>query len=110
MAGGYVKGTFTNADGVRRRFPGIVLDEHGARVDGYLFVSNNLETHWAMLDEFEDGYDRVEVSVTTVEGQQVTAWIYQLQPQAELKQKRLSVTREPFSRSAAITRFLLRRF
>jgi gamma-glutamylcyclotransferase (GGCT)/AIG2-like uncharacterized protein YtfP len=68
--------------GCSGRFPGIVLDEHGARVDGYLFVSNNLETHWAMLDEFEEGYDRVEVSVTTVEGQQVTAWIYQLQPQA----------------------------
>ncbi|MDR7941061.1 gamma-glutamylcyclotransferase family protein [Enterobacter soli] len=80
---GYVKGTFyAHGWGAAADFPGIVLDEHGARVDGYLFVSNNLETHWAMLDEFEEGYDRVEVSVTTVEGQQVTSWIYQLQPQA----------------------------
>lgn len=80
---GYVKGTFyARGWGAAADFPGIVLDEHGARVDGYLFVSNNLETHWAMLDEFEEGYDRVEVSVTTVEGQHVTAWIYQLQPQA----------------------------
>ena len=80
---GYVKGTFyAHGWGAAADFPGIVLDEHGARVDGYLFVSNNLETHWAMPDEFEEGYDRVEVSVTTVEGRQVTSWIYQLQPQA----------------------------
>jgi gamma-glutamylcyclotransferase (GGCT)/AIG2-like uncharacterized protein YtfP len=51
---GYVKGTFTHADGVPRPISRIVLDEHGARVDGYLFVSDNLETHWAMLDEFEE--------------------------------------------------------
>jgi gamma-glutamylcyclotransferase (GGCT)/AIG2-like uncharacterized protein YtfP len=35
-----------------------------------------------MLDEFEDGYDRVEVDVTTTNGERVSAWIYQLQPQA----------------------------
>jgi hypothetical protein len=33
-----------------------------------------------MLDEFEEGYDRVAVEVTTAEEQRVTAWIYQLQP------------------------------
>jgi gamma-glutamylcyclotransferase (GGCT)/AIG2-like uncharacterized protein YtfP len=33
-----------------------------------------------MLDEFEEGYDRVSVEVTTDDGQQVSAWIYQLQP------------------------------
>ncbi|QMR74212.1 gamma-glutamylcyclotransferase family protein [Enterobacter sp. RHBSTW-00175] len=82
---GYVKGTFyARGWGAAADFPGIVLDEHGARVDGYLFVSDNLETHWPMLDEFEEGYDRVEVSVTTLEGQHVTAWIYQLQPRAAI--------------------------
>jgi gamma-glutamylcyclotransferase (GGCT)/AIG2-like uncharacterized protein YtfP len=35
-----------------------------------------------MLDEFEDGYDRVEVDVITTNGEQVSAWIYQLQPNA----------------------------
>ena len=29
----------------------------------------------------EDGYDRVDVEVTTLEGEKITAWIYQLQPQ-----------------------------
>ncbi|VFS92353.1 Uncharacterised protein [Raoultella planticola] len=35
-----------------------------------------------MLDEFEEGYDRVAVEVTMAEEQSVTAWIYQLQPPA----------------------------
>ncbi|MEQ9878544.1 gamma-glutamylcyclotransferase family protein [Pectobacterium aroidearum] len=79
---GYVTGTFYERGwGAAADFPGIVLDERGPRVSGDLFLSANLEAHWPMLDEFEEGYDRVEVVVTTAEGQQVTAWIYQLQPQ-----------------------------
>lgn len=79
---GHVTGTFYERGwGAAADFPGIVLDKNGPRVDGYLFLSHNLEPHWPMLDEFEEGYDRVEVDVTTVEGQQITAWIYQLQPQ-----------------------------
>jgi len=35
---------------------------------------------WPMLDDFEEGYDRVPVEVTTDDGQQISAWIYQLQP------------------------------
>lgn len=50
---------------------------------GYLFISDRLALHWPMLDEFEDGYDRVPVEVTTTDGQQRTAWIYQLQPQQD---------------------------
>lgn len=64
-------------------WPGIVLHSDGPRVEGYLFISDNLSAHWQMLDEFEDGYDRVEVTVTTTEGKQVQAWIYQLQPHSE---------------------------
>ena len=55
----------------------------GPCVEGYLFTLDNLSAHWQMLDEFEDGYDRVEVTVTTSEGKQVQAWIYQLQPRSE---------------------------
>ncbi|MEI7411778.1 gamma-glutamylcyclotransferase family protein [Pectobacterium aroidearum] len=79
---GYVTGMFYESGwGAATGFPGLILDEQGAHVGGYLFLSNNLEAHWTMLDEFEEGYDRVEVVVTTAEGQQVTAWVYQLQPQ-----------------------------
>lgn len=79
---GSVSGTFYERGwGAAADFPGIVLQENGPRVPGYLFISEKLEPHWPMLDEFEDGYDRVEVDVTTSNGEQVTAWIYQLQPQ-----------------------------
>ncbi|BAN94950.1 hypothetical protein E05_01840 [Plautia stali symbiont] len=81
---GTVAGTYyANGWGAAADFPGIVLDEHGARVPGYLFISDRLALHWPMLDEFEDGYDRVPVEVTTSDGQQRTAWIYQLQPQQD---------------------------
>lgn len=79
---GYVTGTFYERGwGAAADFPGIVLDKNGPSVHGYVFLSNNLAMHWPMLDEFEEGYDRVEVDVITTEGQHVTAWIYQLQPQ-----------------------------
>ena len=62
---GTVAGTYyANGWGAAADFPGIVLDEHGARVPGYLFISDRLALHWPMLDEFEDGYDRVPVEVT----------------------------------------------
>ena len=68
---------FTRAAGAQ---PPISLDAHGPRVNGYLFLSDRLAAHWPMLDDFEEGYDRVPVEVTTDDGQQISAWIYQLQP------------------------------
>ncbi|MFE4110574.1 gamma-glutamylcyclotransferase family protein [Kosakonia sp. YIM B13611] len=79
---GYVTGTFYEFGwGAAADYPGLVLDKDGPRIDGYLFLSTNLAGHWPMLDEFEAGYDRVQVDVKTLDGKQVTAWIYQLQPQ-----------------------------
>jgi gamma-glutamylcyclotransferase (GGCT)/AIG2-like uncharacterized protein YtfP len=64
---GFVSGTFYERGwGAAADFPGIVLHPDGPRVEGYLFISDNLSAHWQMLDEFEDGYDRVEVTVTTL--------------------------------------------
>lgn len=78
---GYVTGTFyARGWGAAADFPGIVLDAHGPRVNGYLFLSDRLAAHWPMLDDFEEGYDRVPVEVTTDDGQQISARIYQLQP------------------------------
>ena len=80
---GFVSGTvYERGWGAAADFPGIVLHPDGPRVEGYLFISDNLAAHWQMLDEFEDGYDRVEATVTTLEGKQVKAWIYQLQPRS----------------------------
>ena len=81
---GYVTGTFYERGwGAAADFPGIVLHKNGPQVQGYRFTSDNLEAHWPMLDEFEDGYDRVEVDVITTNGEQLSAWIYQLQPQTQ---------------------------
>ena len=57
------------------------MDDKGEKVQCYLVISGNLYAHWAMLDEVEDGYVRVEVACTTEDGQTLTAWIYQLLPQ-----------------------------
>lgn len=46
----YARGWGAAAD-----FPGIVLDAHGPRVNGYLFLSDRLAAHWPMLDDFEEG-------------------------------------------------------
>jgi gamma-glutamylcyclotransferase (GGCT)/AIG2-like uncharacterized protein YtfP len=79
---GSVKGIFFERGwGAAADFPGIVLDSNAGHVNGSLFFSQNLTAHWPMLDAFEDGYDRVDVEVTTLEGEKVMAWIYQLQPQ-----------------------------
>ncbi|MGK3141328.1 gamma-glutamylcyclotransferase family protein [Pantoea sp. C2G6] len=78
---GSVNGTFYERGwGAAADFPGIVLNEQGPDVPGYLFISDQLDAHWPMLDEFEEGYDRVPVQVNTRDNQQVSAWIYQLQP------------------------------
>ncbi len=54
---GYVTGTFyARGWGAAADFPGIVLDAHGPRVNGYLFLSDRLAAHWPMLDDFEEGY------------------------------------------------------
>ncbi len=50
---------------------------------GFLFTSDKLAAHWPMLDAFEEGYDRVEVCVSTHDNQQLSAWIYQLQPREQ---------------------------
>lgn len=65
--------------GAEMGYPGIVLDDTGNRVHGFLFTSPNLATHWSVLDEFEGSeYERVPVDVTTSDGQLVRSCIYML--------------------------------
>jgi gamma-glutamylcyclotransferase (GGCT)/AIG2-like uncharacterized protein YtfP len=78
---GHVTGTYHNSGwGAAMGFPGLVLSSQGEKVPGVIFSSDALTDHWAMLDEFEDGYDRVEVDVVTDNGI-IRAWVYQLQPE-----------------------------
>ncbi|WP_226571682.1 gamma-glutamylcyclotransferase family protein [Mangrovibacter yixingensis] len=60
-------------------YPALVLDSQGGIVDGYLFTSQKLDEHWAMLDDFEGAdYLRVTVDVTTQQGQKMSAFVYSL--------------------------------
>ena len=59
--------------------PGIVPDEDGMAVDGFVFASEHLAEHWQMLDEGEgEGYRRVRVRVLLEGGEQVDAQVYAL--------------------------------
>ncbi len=65
--------------GAAMGYPGIDLDEHGGEVKGFLFTSENLSGHWAVLDEFEgEVYERVLTKVTLKGGSTVDAYIYTL--------------------------------
>jgi gamma-glutamylcyclotransferase (GGCT)/AIG2-like uncharacterized protein YtfP len=60
-------------------YPGIVLDERGGKVQGFLFSSERLAEHWARLDEFEgEGYERVLTTAELEDGTAVDAYIYRL--------------------------------
>ena len=55
--------------GAELGYPGIDLDEHGEEVEGFLFNSENLSGHWAVLDEFEgEAYERVPAKVKLKDG------------------------------------------
>jgi len=65
--------------GAAMGYPGIDLDEHGGEVKGFLFTSENLSGHWAVLDEFEgEIYERVLTKVKLKCGSTIDAYIYTL--------------------------------
>ena len=75
-----VKGTlFQEGWGAAVGYPGIILDDLGGEVHGFIFSSDELSAHWARLDEFEgDGYERVVTSAKLGDGTVVKAHIYVL--------------------------------
>lgn len=65
--------------GAAAGYPGIILDEHGGIVPGFLFSSEALADHWPRLDAFEgDGYVRVVTRVARHDGTTVDAYVYAL--------------------------------
>ena len=65
--------------GATMGYPGIVLDEHGDEIQGFLFSSEKLSDHWARLDEFEgESYERVMTVVKLKGNRTVNAYIYEL--------------------------------
>ena len=65
--------------GAAMGYPGIDLDVHGDEVQGFLFTSEKLSDHWAMLDAFEGkSYERVLTIVKLRDNRTVDAYIYTL--------------------------------
>ena len=65
--------------GAAMGYPGIVLDEQGDEIQGFLFSSEKLSAHWAALDAFEgDAYERRLTTVKRKDNRTVDAFIYAL--------------------------------
>jgi gamma-glutamylcyclotransferase (GGCT)/AIG2-like uncharacterized protein YtfP len=75
-----VRGTlYPEGWGATVGYPGIVLDEIGSEVEGFIFSSDELAAHWTRLDEFEGaGYKRVPARATLEDGTIVDAHVYAL--------------------------------
>lgn len=76
-----VKGTLVKAGwGAGMGYPGLILDEQGMDIPGYVFSSSKLSLHWADLDEFEGiEYQRTLGSISLANGDVVQAYVYTLQ-------------------------------
>ena len=65
--------------GATMGYPAIVLDKNGAKVEGFLFSSDNIAAHWHELDEFEgEAYERIVSKVKLNDKTIVDAYIYVL--------------------------------
>ena len=82
-----VKGTLLQQGwGSALGYPGLVLDELGDTVHGFVFSSEALAAHWDRLDQFEgDGYERIITSAELGDGTVVQAHIYGPTPFARHK-------------------------
>lgn len=79
---GFVYGKLVSSGwGADIGFPGIVLDDNGDKISGFIFYSDNLPNYWVQLDEFEGAdYIRQPVKVITKSGNIVNSFIYALNP------------------------------
>lgn len=77
---GSVRGQlFASGWGAAVGYPGVVLDDGGEDVPGFVLTSPLLPDHWERLDRFEgDGYDRVLASVRLEGGGTTRAYLYVL--------------------------------
>jgi gamma-glutamylcyclotransferase (GGCT)/AIG2-like uncharacterized protein YtfP len=63
--------------GAEMGYPGIVLDNTGDEIKGYIFCSDELGYHWDELDDFEgQEYKRILIKVKTKDKMAVEAYIY----------------------------------
>ena len=77
---GTVRGEFIEANEIPGfPYPGVILDDEGGTIEGYLFTSEYLSGHWKKLDRYEgSSYRRVITEVTLDDGTVLDAFIYEL--------------------------------
>lgn len=78
---GTVQGKFISANDIPGfPYPGIILDDAGDTIEGYVFTSENLSDHWDKIDRYEgSNYERVITEVKLEDGSVVEAYIYELE-------------------------------
>jgi len=65
--------------GAEMGYPGLVLEEVGEEIRGFIFSSEHLGEHWDILDDFEgEQYRRVLAQVYLDDGSSTEAHIYVL--------------------------------
>ena len=65
--------------GAEMGYPGLVLDNAGDTIKGFIFCSDNLDDHWHELDEFEgEEYKRIAAKVQRNNKRTTEAQIYVL--------------------------------
>ena len=63
--------------GAAMGYPGLVIDDNGDDVPGFVLASDGLAEHWERLDEFEGAeYQRVLSDVTLENDDVVRAYVY----------------------------------
>ena len=74
----HLRGTlYEKGWGADMGYPGLIIDQKGDKVNGYIFSSTNLKYRWKDLDEFEgNAYLRVLTDVTMEDGSTVKAYVY----------------------------------
>ncbi|MEM9121401.1 MAG: gamma-glutamylcyclotransferase [Cyanobacteria bacterium P01_F01_bin.56] len=82
-----IKGRLIEAGwGAGMGYPGLVIDDSGDEIKGYVFISPSLSNHWPDLDEFEgQEYERISTLVTLPNQDRVKAYIYVLRDYPNLK-------------------------
>lgn len=63
--------------GKQTGYPGLTVSNSNSKVEGFLFVSKNLNRNWEVLDRFETkAYTRNIVPVTLKDNRKVNAFLY----------------------------------
>ena len=75
-----IKGKLVDAGwGAGLGYPGLVIDDEGTDVHGYVFSSSHLQSMWNELDELEGGdYERTTATVALATGRTIRAQVYVL--------------------------------